>query len=868
MGSSVTGGSSLTGFGWTAGICLGVMMAMTSAQAQEQSQPQSAEEREQKKTDTIVVTSTPIQDAQAAALEQKRMSDNVLDIISSDSIGRFPDQNLAESLGRVSGLAIERDQGQARFINFRGAPFRYTVISFDGVSVPGAQNGRIPRFDSFPSAITREIQINKAVTPDMPGEAVAGLINIETFKPFDRGDGFHFSLEGGYGEQALGNVSIERTNGRLSYANDKFGVLIFGSRNKRGRITDNRELDLMIDPETDGIIPNNLDFRSYRGKRVDNAFGGNIEIRATDTVRFFASSIYSEFIDDEERMQYDFDIADDDTPGVSVVGAPVTPGTGYQPVVVIERLLQDGRYKASTFTNTIGVEFEAGDWDMELRGNYTETRRRDFLPLPFSLGGTAAVSYDVTDVRQPILNLFETGTMNPITIADVSFPATVAAIFNSELEVDAYQVKFDAGRDITLFGRDTRIKAGFRIDFRDAKGGEVLNIGGFPGGIDIQSFDTGVLWSSGFDNTIGGTDFDNIGLLEAAVAAGLNIDLPFADDEIIDIEENIYAAYIMATTDFEWGNVVYGGRLEFTDFTSSGTILVDGVPQAVENSDDYVRFLPSLHVNIDLTDDLILRIAGSTGLSRPTYTEARGSFAVDVTDREISGGNPNLKPEFAYGGDVSLEYYFAPGALASVGGFVRWIDNVIYPDTTIIDDASALAPGIFAPGEQVTYNSFFNGENGRIMGLEFALIGQATFLPSPFDGFGMSLNVTLLDSTFDAPTRDASFSLPGTSDFVLNASLYYEKYGFSIRVNYQYRDDWLSTTENDSLTEFWEATDRLDASIRYTIPNANTDMTITLFVDANNLTNERDVRYVNTPRTPNQVEGFGRRFVAGLRIDY
>ena len=149
-------------------------------------------------TDVIRVTATPIRDSQAAAIEFKRESDNVLDVISADTIGRFPDQNLADSLGRLPGLAIERDQGQARFINFRGAPFRWTAIAFDGVDVLGAENGRIPRFDSFPSVITAAVEANKAITPDMPGEAVSGFINIRTFSPFDR-EGFTLSGEAGYG---------------------------------------------------------------------------------------------------------------------------------------------------------------------------------------------------------------------------------------------------------------------------------------------------------------------------------------------------------------------------------------------------------------------------------------------------------------------------------------------------------------------------------------------------------------------------------------------------------------------------------------------------------------------------------------------
>jgi len=120
----------------------------------------------QDRIDEIVVTGASIRDSQAAAIEAKRNAFNVKDVISADTVGRFPDQNLADSLGRLPGVAIERDQGQARFINFRGAPTRWTSISFDGIDVLGADNGRTPRFDSFPSVITRSIEASKAIIND------------------------------------------------------------------------------------------------------------------------------------------------------------------------------------------------------------------------------------------------------------------------------------------------------------------------------------------------------------------------------------------------------------------------------------------------------------------------------------------------------------------------------------------------------------------------------------------------------------------------------------------------------------------------------------------------------------------------------
>ncbi len=813
--------------------------------------------------DEIVVTSTPIRDSQAAALKQKQEADNVLDIIAADTIGRFPDQNLADSLGRVPGLAIERDQGQARFINFRGAPFRYTSIAFDGIDVPGAENGRIPRFDSFPSVITSSIEVNKAITPDMPGEAVAGFININTFSPFQY-DGLRVSAEGGYGNQNLGDVGIEKYNGRASYSNDQFGILGFYSFNKRGRITDNREYELSIDPATNGIIPDNLDFRSYRGERKDKAYGGSLEFRPSDNVEVFARTIYSEFIDEEERNQFDFDITD----GANITGTPLQPTSGYQPLVLVSRLLENGVYNNSTWTNTVGADIVSGDWTYKIQGNYTETENDLDLPIPLSVGGTIAASYDISNIEDPIVNVFSPFTMTPTDINDLTYAANLGLVFASEQTIEAWKLKFDAERDTEMFG-GTTFKAGVQADLRDAMSQSTgTSIGGLPGGVDINSFVTSDLWDTGFTNSINARNVDNIALIEALQAAG-GFNKTFNPVNDTNIDENIYAGYGMATTDFDWGNVVYGVRAEYTDFATSGSQINGGVITPVSFDDTYFNVLPSVHVNIDLQDDLKLRFSGSTGVSRPTYTELRASATVDPIDLEIDGGNPFLKTEKSYGFDTSLEWYFDEASIVSVGAYYRAIDNVIYADTTTVPDGSVFAPGVIPSGTPTTVNSFFNGEDGELMGLELNLIAQATFLPYPFDGFGVAGNLTLLDGKFTAPTRpQGKFDLPGTSDVIYNASIFYENFGLSVRLNYQYRDDWLSTTENDSLTEYWAAEERLDLSIRYALPFETDGVSFALFANANNLTNATDVRYVNTARTPNQVESFGSRYLVGLRVDY
>lgn len=835
-------------------ISLKLTLLMTGALLAAPEMLAQATEDLESRQEAVVVTASPIRDSEAAAIAAKRDASNVLDIISADTIGRFPDQNLADSLGRLPGIAIERDQGQARYLNFRGAPFRYTAIAFDGITVPGAENGRIPRFDSFPSVVTAAVEANKAITPDMPGEAVSGFINIRTYSPFDR-EGLGVSLEAGYGEQELGGGPVNKYNGRLSWSNDRFGFVVYGSNNRRVQNTDNREYDLELVNDT--ILVNDLDFRSYFVEREDNAWGGSVEVRPEGPIeRVFANTLFSEFTDNEERNQFVFNFAG----GAAAIGSEVTPGaTGYQPVVLVNRLLQAGTYESSTWTNTLGADAQFGDWRVEGRLNYTETTNELFLPIPYSLAGTVAASYDVTNIEAPIINIFNVGTQTPRSINGLNYAMTLGLIVSSNLNNEAVKAKLDAERDVTLFGRDTTLKIGGMFDTREATGVAIAQgIGGFPSSVNINDYATGVPWYTDFNNSINATYFNNEALRAAWAEAIGGFDLSAPSDQLISITEDIISVYAMATTEFEGGNIVYGARVEMTDYTS------DGPDLNVSYSDDYVNFLPSIHLNLDLTDDLKFRASASTGLSRPTYNELRASAAIDPTSRTAIGGNPTLEAETTWGGDLSLEWYYAPASLLSAGVFYRHIDDVIYADSTTVDG------GIYFPeeaGQEWTLSGYVNGKGGYLAGLEANFVGQATFLPEPFDGFGVSGNLTLLESEFET-NSGTKFSLPGTSDLIYNASIYYEKFGLSARLNYQFRDDWLSTTENDSLGEYWASQQRVDASIRYSIPYAYKGAQFTVFANGNNLTDETDVRYVETARTPNQVEGYGRYWLIGLRADF
>jgi TonB-dependent receptor len=204
-----------------------------------------AEEADAAGSEIVVTGTRPIAESEAAALAVQKSSDSLVTVAAADGVGRLPDQNIAQATSRLPGVSVERDQGQARYINLRGAPKTWTTLSFDGVNVVSPE-GRDARFDSIPSAIAGQIVVSKAVTPDMPGETVAGNVNVITRSAFDY-PSLHVAGKAGMGFAELGDRkeyegSLVLSN-RFKAGDGEIGVLLSGSYYERNMITDNFETD-------------------------------------------------------------------------------------------------------------------------------------------------------------------------------------------------------------------------------------------------------------------------------------------------------------------------------------------------------------------------------------------------------------------------------------------------------------------------------------------------------------------------------------------------------------------------------------------------------------------------------------------------
>ena len=121
------------------------------------------------------------------ALNQQKNSDRIVNVISADQIGRFPDPNIGDALKRIPGVYVQLDQGEASLISIRGTDPSKSTININGSSIAGTGENRAVGISAIPADMVQTVEVTKAVTPDMDGDAIGGVVNLITRKaPYAR----------------------------------------------------------------------------------------------------------------------------------------------------------------------------------------------------------------------------------------------------------------------------------------------------------------------------------------------------------------------------------------------------------------------------------------------------------------------------------------------------------------------------------------------------------------------------------------------------------------------------------------------------------------------------------------------------------
>jgi TonB-dependent receptor len=918
-------------------ISLGAALgALASSQVYAQSGPSDEAAADQEIT---VTGSRPIAESEATALAIQRASDSLVSVVASDAVGRLPDQNIAQATGRLPGVAVERDQGQARYISLRGAPKNWTTLSFDGINVVSPE-GRDARFDSIPSAIASQIIVSKAVTPEMPGETVAGNVNVITRSAFDY-TGAHFAGKVGGGLGELGNrTQVEGSavvSDRFDVGGGELGVLVSGSYYQRDMITDNFEND--YERVAQDTRPGNAnrfwvaetENKLYRLTRKNWSVSGRLDYKPDADNTISLRSIYTIFTDDEARDNYRFDLDDRQSDLVAntaacattVNTAPTTSGyadvcTGNTPQkgtvygVDIRQRSTLRAFRQSIFTNTLAGDHDFADgWKLNWAANYTESKDDRSITgevtwdSPSTRNLRPTVSYDFTDPNRSSLSLFTTTQLaNPtrctagtaVTAGDTfTKPASSFTVLDAVDTTKAYTGKVVIARETGFAGGDAVFKVGGQFDQRTKTADEqqiTLNTAAQFAAIGLPTNFNQFTGSEPFQGALpmGYTFqyFDVDKMKAVSEAARKNFAFTANTANNYEVREQVFAGFVMGTVKYDWGSILGGIRVEHIKNSGEAIAAVGTVTGPVQAKSTQTMVFPSLHLNFNVDDSKKLRLSFNSGAARADYDQLRPNVVVNDSAQSISGGNPAVKPERAYGVDAYFEWYVRPQGYLMVGAFYKKIKDVLYTQTRTFNSSALDTSGVDRSGYQFT--GITNGGEGRLFGAEAAAQLQldpwtnTLGLPEWMGGFGLSANVTVNDSEITKPAIGGvparKMRLPGTSDMVYNVGAYYEKYGASLRVQYQRRSAWLDSVADD-LTDagdtYWAADDEMDISGRYAITK-----NFEVYFDVQNVLNQPGRRYADpanlltTLGTPTKSidtqtiewERFGRRYSGGFRVSF
>ena len=256
-------------------------------------------------SETVTVTSDPITEGQASALNQQKTALNITNVVSADQIGSFPDPNAAEALSRIPGVSIARDQGEGRYVLIRGTEARLNSIMIDGERIPAPEGDlRQVALDSVPADQLQTIEVSKAITADMDGDSIGGAVNLITKQATSRRQAL-FSGAGGYNglQDDYGQSQFSGTFGQRAYAS-RLGFLIGGSATKLHRGSENFEADY-----DDGALEE-LQTRDYVITRERYGLNGAVDYRANPNSSFVVRGIYNKFRDYEVNNRPEFQVGD------------------------------------------------------------------------------------------------------------------------------------------------------------------------------------------------------------------------------------------------------------------------------------------------------------------------------------------------------------------------------------------------------------------------------------------------------------------------------------------------------------------------------------------------------------------------------
>jgi TonB-dependent receptor len=867
--------------------------------------------------DEIVVTG--IRAAERAAIDIKRNSVAVVDSIVAEDLGKLPDGNVAESLQRVTGVTIERNRGEGRFVTVRGFGPKFNAVTVNGRTLATDNNGREFSFDVLPSEIISGADVYKSPQANINGASIGATVDVRTLRPIDQKTGFKFAGSAAGMWSELADSWNPEVSAVASWKNDAgtFGVALSGVYSKQENRIDEFTIGAGhvrrsstdsyynlagvpggrigpgVAPFARVSMPSNLS--PFFFERELTRWGGNlaVQMRPSDKLTVSIDGLYSQarFVEQQTGLAYDF------AGGILAEQVVENGEAVYQRYIggFVDQIIQYDDRDVTTDQFGINVDWRPTD-DLRVRldGSLSDARRRGKENNLF------------TTIRRKNVDLsFDRRSGSPIYDYTFASPNYANAATNPQ-GVTAHYYIWGGGADI-----DDEIEE-YRgdVEWKPGGGPFTLSAGAMaqsriktitadetPFGEQCAYCDSNrVLPASLFQPTDrnffsgGGGDIIRDWLIYDPLALVQTVDqfaaqdgkafnpAVFSPSASSVVNEKVKVGYVMGALDTQIGGmplaINVGLRYENTDYTSSGAsrtvtsarpngagqnIIVVSPVIPVSFRGKYDDWLPSLNARLSLTDKLLLRFAASKVLTRPTLSDLspRQSIQTNPGNETIRRGNPDLQPFRAKQIELGAEWYFTQDSLLNAAVFYKDIESFVTLVTTpqVVDQVTF----------QVTVPD--NGKGATVKGFEIGYRQSfASWLPAPFDGFGVqtSFNYTDSNANYTNAVANVSFGLEGLSKTSYSLVGFYEKYGISARAAYTYRDNFLQVASGrNGEPEYFDAYGQLDVSLSYDIGSH-----FTVFADAVNLNNAKEFIYSVTADRTKEFRQTGRRVSAGARVRF
>ncbi|HKE31995.1 MAG TPA: TonB-dependent receptor [Candidatus Angelobacter sp.] len=816
------------------------------------------------------------QRGEVEAINRERTADNILQVLPSEVITSLPNTNIADAVGRLPSVSLERDEGEGKYVQIRGTEPRLSNVTIDGVHVPSPESVRNVKLDAIPADLVDSVEINKTLSANQDADAIGGSVNLVTKSATDQpyitllGMGGYTPIAGG---RSLDQFSA--TLGQRFGRSKRLGLMFGGSYDWNGRGIDDVEPSVGMNSLPSGQTfggPNAEDLREYWYDRTRFGYGGTLDYKLGDWSTAYVKGLYAQFRDYGQDWIY--------SPTVGSFATQTTTNPdGTMSFTHVERSPSQ-----QIFSVAAGAR--------HVLGRSTTLNYELSLGQARFVGGFPRATFSNPDSAAPINNVqFGVDTSNPFT---PRFPVLNGvnifdpkAYFLDGLQISNTQTSerdvigsISLARQYTAGSHFGSIEIGARV--RDARKAQILNQQIFdadstePMSALLGSFTNPDYYFNAYPPFGPTTDYKKIIAFfnsnRGTFTENFNREHQRTDPNDFDTSERVSAGYVMNTINFGHFRLQTGVRIEATGASFLGNhVTLDSAGHFVSTTpvtgdNGYIDALPSAQLLYTFGGNTNIRLAYGMGIARPNFSDLPPFILEQDRRQSVSVGNPDLKPTHAQNFDLIVEHYLKPVGVIEGGVFYKYLTDPIFPvDTTI-------ASGTFAG---FTQTQPINGPSAHIAGVEMAWQQHLTFLPGLLNGMGVRANYSYTTSRASFPVgfgRTDHPALLRQAPNNWNFDATYDKKGISARMGlthndanifqYNFQDGADGGIKGPNGDVYLYPHTQVDAQVSYWIPRGHGLQAI---VSLLNLNNEVFGFYQGSEQFPIQREYYNRTVSAGLR---